>query len=629
MKPALICFLFHLSMMLVAQEKIDSVITLPEVEAVSSSKIISFIHPAMESKFFNTHNLNEVLNENAGMFIKNYGNGQLASVTIRGTSAAQTDVMWNGIQINSPGLGQVDLALLNMGMGDRLEYGGISKFGNVGGFINLTSNNKVDSGFLLNGIISYGSFNTLRVYGNARYANNKFAGVSRVGYISSKNNYTFINTYKPGHPTERLTNAKVQLLSFMQQFLYRINPHHQIALDVWLSDAQRQIPPVISQPLSSEKQNDYSARALVTWQGNFKHLQTHFTSAILHDVIQYQNPEVLINQTSILEAYRNNFSFSYEGLKNISIITEAGYDFELAKVPAYVTGRHRHIAKIYTSVTYQPLRSLLLRLGVREHLYDRKLSPFSPSLFVSYKLPFVKYHSILFHVTASRNFRFPTLNDLYWQPGGNLSLKTEKSVDGELGMKYSYNSNWRASLAATGYCKYVDNWIQWISTGAYWQPFNVKRVLSSGVEFSASVESSDRFNPNLSFSFSVNYSYTNATNLDALTSADQSKGKQLIYVPWHAVHGVAYVAYKKFYLRVSNNYTGKVFVTTDNTQNISPYYLLHLEAGKEISIQNFAVELAFKVNNVTNTSYQVIAQKPMPGRNFEGIIRFKLSRCRN
>lgn len=621
-----VCFFLLLSFKVMAQKKTDSIITLPEVEKIWSSKEISFTHPAVDSKFVLTQNLSEVLSENAGTFIKNYGNGQLASISIRGTSAAQTDVMWNGVQINSPGLGQVDFALLNMGMGDRLEFGGISKFGNVGGFVNLSSNADVDSGFLLNGMVSYGSFNTLRVNGNVKYANSKFSGATRVGYFSSKNNYTFTNTYKPGHPTERLKNGKVQLLSLMQQFLYKVNANHKISLDVWLSDAQRQIPPVISQPISNEKQNDYSARALVTWHGTFGSLSTHFTSAILHDVIQYQNPEALLNQKSILEAYRNNFSWSFDGLKKITIEAEAGYDFERAVVPAYTSIKHRHITKIVTGVTYHPMRNLLLRLTMREHVYDRKFSPFSASLFASYKLPVVKHHDILFHSTVSRNFRFPTLNDWYWQPGGNVNLKTEKSVDGEFGMKYSYSSNFRSALQATGFCKYVDNWILWMSTGSYWQPFNVKRVLSTGVEISTVVESTNRLIRHFQFLFSANYTYTHATNLDAISPADQSKGKQLIYVPLHTMNTLAYVAYKKFYLRASNHFTGKVFITTDNSQNLQPYSLLYLEMGKEITINQYSIELAFKVNNVTNTKYQVVAQKPMPGRNFEGILRFKFKR---
>ena len=54
----------------------------------------------------------DVLGARLVLYIKNYGPGQLATLSLRGTSAQHTAVLWNGLNIALPTLGQNDLALL-------------------------------------------------------------------------------------------------------------------------------------------------------------------------------------------------------------------------------------------------------------------------------------------------------------------------------------------------------------------------------------------------------------------------------------------------------------------------------------------------------------------------------------
>ncbi len=602
-----------------AQLKMDSVYTLPQVEKISSTTIlrVKLIYSIAPSK-----NLNDALRENTGIFIKNYGNGQLASIAFRGTSAAQTDILWNGIKLNSPSLGQVDASLFTMGMSDQIQVNGTSQSGNIGGSLNLSNGTNVDSIATIEAFITYGSFNTLRTFGKTGFGNGKIFGTTRISYLQSDNDYTFINTYKPGSQREKLTNAKVQLLHFMQQFSARVNQNNSLHFNFWLSDAQRQIPPIISKPYSKEAQDDYSIRTSLLWKGNLRKLTTEFTSAFLYDVIHYKNPEIYVNEKSIMQAFRNNFSLTYDSLQKISIVIEAGYDFEKAVVPSYQITRNRHIGKLAVAVKYEPTKEVLVQIKLRESIYDKTFSPFSPALSFRYYKIINQEHYLMFLISASRNFRFPTLNDLYWVPGGNRNLEAENSWDGEVTARYSYQGHF--TFKATGFCKYITNWIQWINNGTYWESQNVKRVLTRGAEIYASVQTLS--NHDFSFRLSGNYSYTRATNLDALSPFDQSKGKQLIYVPLHLANASIHFEYKRFYLNAINTFTDAVFIATDNSQNLKGYYLLDLETGKDFVFEDrYEIGLSFRINNVTDKLYQNIAQRPMQGRNFEGTIRFKLS----
>lgn len=93
---------------------------------------------------FRFGSLTDLLAFNTPLAFKNYGPGQLATVSFRGTSANHTAVLWNGININQPNLGQTDFSTLPIAGFDRLavQYGSsASVVGSdaVGGSVLLSS----------------------------------------------------------------------------------------------------------------------------------------------------------------------------------------------------------------------------------------------------------------------------------------------------------------------------------------------------------------------------------------------------------------------------------------------------------------------------------------------------------
>ena len=59
-----------------------------------------------------TTNLSELISAYSPVFIKSYGRGSTATASFRGTAATHTQVLWNGMNLNSPMRGFADLALL-------------------------------------------------------------------------------------------------------------------------------------------------------------------------------------------------------------------------------------------------------------------------------------------------------------------------------------------------------------------------------------------------------------------------------------------------------------------------------------------------------------------------------------
>lgn len=579
--------------------------------------------PLTEIKYQQGKKLSEVLGEFSSVYVKNYGNGQLASLAVRGTSAAQTEVQWNGIKLNSPVLGQVDLSLFAVGLQDELSLARTGFKGNIGGTLQMQSEWKKEEGIFADAALRAGSFKTFETLGSLNYRKGKIAGATRVSYLRCQNNFRFRNTFYEGHPYQQQQNAAVRLLSFLQQLQATVNEHHTVAFYLWLNEANRQIPPVMSKPIGREHQYDYSLRAMAEWKGSFKALHTTFTSAYLNDKLRYVNPDALLDETTRTTAFRNLLKLTYSFSVPVLLHAEVNYDYEQAEVKSYYQTRRRHIAGVKLYADYYHQSGVKIHAGFREDVVNKKFSPFAPELALSYSKKLKEKHHVLVGMLLSRNFRFPTLNDLYWVPGGNPDLKQEKSWNGDVNIRYAFGKFFDVSVSH--FSIYVDDWIQWVPTGSNWSAMNFKRVFSRGIEATVHVTSSENNLPDkFVVHFNASYTFTKTTNLDASAALDQSKGKQLIYVPLHSATAALQLQYKRFYMRAVSNVVSKLYTSTDNSQWLKGFVLCDLEAGKEFVIAGHETGLSFRVNNVGNAAYQSVAQRPMPGRSFEGTIRYKL-----
>ncbi|MES2620911.1 MAG: hypothetical protein V4615_08665 [Bacteroidota bacterium] len=623
MKCILTNLLFILSIPLYAESIKDTVILedVVKVESISSSN--SFQSPFTELKYQSGKRLSNVLSEFSSVYIKNYGIGQLASIAVRGTSATHTEIQWNGVKLNSPSLGQCDLSLFILGTQDELQLIRTGYRGTIGGTLRMSNTTKTDSGISANACLRVGSFKMLEGLGSTQYSKNRFSGTTNISYTTAENDFRYKNIFKEGHPYEKQKNAAVRQLSFLQQFGVLVNPDNEINLFLWLTEAERKLAPIMSKTEGKESQDDYSLRSMLSWKGKFKSLKLSFTSAFLQDGIRYVNPEALLDEASVMQALRNNFTTFYTFPFNLVLSGELNYDHERAKVRSYGESKTRNVVGFKFYSDYYIKNGLKFHLGFREDLIDKRLSAFAPELAVSFSKGSKNLkHLFITGILASRNFRFPTLNDLYWVPGGNRNLRQEKSWNGELRFKYKYQEF--VDFSVSNFYIYVDDWIQWIPRDSTWWPVNLKRVFSRGAEVSIHATNDIGNTKRFVVHFNTSYTFTKTTNLDAASQFDESKGKQLIYVPIHRVVSVIQLQYYKFYFRSVNSYQSLVYTSTDNDQWLKGYFIADIEIGKDFSLGRNEIGLSFRVNNIADAQYQNVRQKPMQGRNFEGTLRFKL-----
>lgn len=87
------------------------------------------------------------------------------------------------------------------------------------------------------------------------------------------------------------------------------------------------------------------------------------------------------------------------------------------------------------SAKWRPIERLGMSVVLREEMYGDNWSPIIPAFFVDYVLS--KKGNITAKASITRNYRFPTLNDLYFLPGGNTDLKRESGFTYEAGLSFA------------------------------------------------------------------------------------------------------------------------------------------------------------------------------------------------
>lgn len=128
------------------------------------------------------------------------------------------------------------------------------------------------------------------------------------------------------------------------------------------------------------------------------------------------------------------------------------------------------------SVKWRPWERLGLALTLREQMYGSKWTPVIPAFFADVVLS--KKGNVIAKASISRNYRFPTLNDLYFLPGGNINLKKEHGFTYDGGVEFTVGRKNSYSLhgEATWFDSYIDDWIVWLPTfKGFWSPSNIKR----------------------------------------------------------------------------------------------------------------------------------------------------------
>ncbi len=564
----------------------------------------------------NIESFTSLLRFNAPIYLREYGSGGTSSASFRGTSASNTAVIWNGININSVNNGQTGFNSLTVSLFDAIDIrsgGGSIEYGSgaIGGTIHLNDNLKFSNTKEVKHqtVFSIGSFETYQGLYKLKVSNSKMALNAGVSYNQSENDYKWLGT------DFKNTNGAFKNFGLNLSGAFFINEFSKLKFYTTNYRGERFFSGELPNPLSAnDKYQDFNHRNLVIYTNESKRLNHEAKVAFLTEEYRYFEDKALetfnFGKSKRL-LFNYNLSYSLPKL-NASITSYSEFESAYGKTDQISEKNRRQLSQAF--VYNQAIKGkLFLDAKIRKDFNSDYKVPFTYALGLKYK-PFNHW---FFRVNGSVNYRVPTYNDLFWPGQGNLDLVPETAKQFEVGVGYKNN---QLSVDVGTFYIYAEDKIVWTPNGdttrpGVWVPINLQEVTNKGAELALTYK--ETFNKH-DLQFRLNYSYVDAI--------DASTKKQVIFVPKHLLNFNLGYSYQRFDVFYQQLYNGKVYTTESNSEDFVLPHNFVANIGVNYRLLNtdiYQLNMGLKVNNVLDETYVIQPRRPMPNRNFNFNINYK------
>ena len=608
----------------------------------------------------------DVLTFNSSIFVKSYGRATLSTVSFRGTSPSHTQVSWNGIRINNPMLGMTDFSMIpSYFIDDATLLHGTSSVnetgGGLGGSVRLSTQPANAEGFGMQYIQGIGSFKTSDEFLRLTYGDDHWQSSTRLVYSSSPNEFSYRNHDKKEniydedmtiigqyYPKEKNRSGSFKDMHFLQEVYYNTRKGDRFGLNAWYIQSNRELP-MLTTDYGNEsdfenRQREETFRGVLSWDHLRENWKVSAKGGYVHTQMKYDYKRDAGNgvMTPMTRSRSKVDTFYGQSEAEYYIGKEWLFTANASVHQHFVESRDKNIIRQdgnqaivgyskgrvelsgAASVKWQPNERIGMSVVMREEMYGISWTPLIPAFFIDGIVS--ERGNIMLKASTSRNFRFPTLNDLYFLPGGNPNLKRESGWTYDIGMSFAVGKEDVYSLTGSvnWFDSHVKDWILWLpTTKGFFSPRNVKNVHAYGIEcksnFSVLLGKECRLALNGTFSWTPSI-----IEGEPMTAADQSIGKQLPYVPEWSSNISGRLYWKKWSLLYKWCYYSKRHTMSSNdislTGKLPEYYMSNLTLERGISLKGVELSLKGAVNNLFNEEYLSVLSRPMPRINFEFFI---------
>lgn len=541
--------------------------------------------------------------------IRSYGPGRLSSYSTEGSTAGQSILIWEGMPIQNPLNAFLDLSLYEHAYFPVIRQATHADFTQNGSGSMVpalqmsTGNSPVRNTFTLStGLGSYKSFSNKF---SVDLHNRKWRSRTSISQYSSESNYPFENT---NGQLQTLEHAQHQFLNVQHTQWIQHGKENNSSLHFWYHNSFKNLPTPNSGWPSRQTQAD-------------EFLNVAFKNT-------YAIKKVKINSYILAQFNSNHFEDENFGIDSdnqfyqIQANTQASFGSHQLGIrsintwgitPNYTDQSEQSNVSLFYKTNFNPRKNSLVNAGIRNEWQNG----FKPGLggdlqWIQHLNPKNKLS-----LTYEKTFRFPTLNDLYWVPGGNLNLVPEQAHGLKLMHFYSTGlSNVRLSL----FTRHTTDLILWVPEQNIWSPQNIQRVWARGLILNG--QKTIVFD-DIKIGLACKINYTKATNQDAVHEQDNSQDKQLIYIPLWSNNVTGFLVWKNYQAQLSTDFQSKTFTSRDNLNYLDAYSTTQLTCSARWPIKQNQITFSASIQNMFNASYALSQGWPMPGRNYQIQILFK------
>ena len=610
----------------------------------------------------------DVLTFNSPLFVKQYGRATLSTVSFRGTGPSHTQVTWNGMRINNPMLGMTDFSMIpSYFIDDASLLHGTSSVneagGALGGVVKLSTAPAAADGFGLQYIQGIGMYRTFDEFLRLTWGDEHWQVSTRAVYQSSRNDYKYRNRDKKEniydeemnivgsyYPVERNKSGAFDDVHVLQEIYYNTGRGDRFGLNAWYINSNRELPLLTTDYADDtrfeNRQREHTLRSVLSWDRLRRDWKVGAKAGYIHTWMAYdyrRDPgngimtsmtrsrsriDTFYGQAAGEYAVGDEWLFTADIALHQHFVRSADKNIVLQQGDKAIVGYDQGRVEIDAAVSakWRPAERLGLSAVLREQLYGTKWATI-PALFADYLLS--KRGNVVAKASVSRNFRFPTLNDLYFLPGGNPDLKNETGVQYEAGLSFAVGRDaiYTLSGSASWYDQRIDDWILWLpTTKGFFSPVNIKEVHAYGVEVRADL--SVMLARGLKLDLDGTFSWSPSINVgEPMSPADQSVGKQLPYEPEFSGTATGRLAWRSWGLLWQFCYYSERYTMSSNditlTGRLTPYVMNNLSLEKGFAFRRADLSLKATINNLFNEEYLSVLSRPMPRMNCEFFINVK------
>lgn len=623
-KIVIVCLLFLVSFCskLASQSPSaqDTIFDLPTIQInesflrIAPTGSAAIVIDSVQLSLFSASNLADLLTGQGNIYIKSYGLGSLATSSLRGGNASQTLITWNDIPIFNPSLGQTDLSLIPIPFANKISIipGGNSSIwgsGAVGGIIAINTDENFNTPLSIAASNEAGSFGWQRNAFDLTFGKPAFWIKSHFSLLSAENDFPYSISKKL--PEKRQSNANLNQYAWLQEFGFRTNSKNYFKISLWKQQSEREIPPNTTQSKSLATQQDEIFRGITHWKKVTANGLFNARLAFVHEKIIYRDPLIQLNAPSRFSTWYGSFERQWSIKERHFFNVGANFSTSHAFTDGYTSGHSQ--SQLAGFVNYKVIFGKLeQQINLRQGFTKDINLPFVPSLGISYPI----FPSLTLAGNVSRNFRLPTLNDLFWNPGGNPGLSPE------LGWNQSFTIKWKKyahvlqmDATATLFRGEVRDWILWsvLPGNNFWSAVNLAHVETKGI----SLNLSQKIKTNVGKLTTLqSYENTHSINQKTLEFPNIRAGDQLVYTPVHQASGSLLWEWKCFNLLYRHQFTGSVLTFNDKLKGFQTgqFHLMAQPKLNFIAKKGMTISAYIHIENCWNENYRVIERQPMPGR---------------
>ena len=632
----------------------DSV-ALPEVE-VTATRPQEEVIPAQrldgkQLEKLNSNSVADALRYFSGVQVKDYGGvGGIKTVNIRSMGTNHTGVVYDGVALGNAQNGQIDLGQFSL---DNIEaislYNGQKSeilqpardFGNAGSVYMRTRTPRFAGAKSYNarGAIRFGSFDLLNPSALVELQLSPSVNASLSGeWVSSSGKYKF--RYRRVNPAGEIAydTTAVRQNGDIEAMRLELNLNGTFDNGEWHLkgyhyNSERGIPGAIVNNVWRRGERQWDNNSFV--QGSYRRVAGRFATLFNAKYAFYRTHYVNNDerQVSVDNLYRQRElylstanQFRVMRMWHVS----ASYDFQWNSLETDMRDflrpdRYTHLLSIATALNLPQMKFQASVLGtfIRDKVAgsgDTKgQNHCTPAAYLSV-LPLRSFKAFELRAFFKQSFRMPTFNDLYYADMGNSRLNPEKVTQWNAGAlidrKFQEGFLRGYRVSADAYLNHVTDKIVAYPKGQQfrWTMLNLGKVRIKGIDLAAAVT----VNPVSSLEVTVRGQYTFQEAIDMTDPADSYYRDQIPYIPRHSGSAVLNASWRGWGLNYSFIYVGERYNQQENIlyNYTQPWYTSDVSVSKDVKVNNVNLRALVEVNNLLNQDYDVIANYPMPKRNF-------------